>query len=295
MILPVVSVVLAKHPNSWKTDMLKQRIITALVLVPLVLWLVLWAPSMVFSLAMAAILGIAGYEWARLGGLTGVSAWLYAAVLTLLLIALSFMPDILPVATVVMVTSAIWLMLTLMLVFRRRPLEPFQGVSVFTLISGFVLLFAAYFSVIHIHLLAQHGSQLVMMMLGLIWVADTAAYFAGHQFGKNKLSVHVSPGKSWEGVLGAFVAVAFYGYLLSLHDYFAGVHPVLLAAMCIIVAFVSVGGDLFESKAKRQRGVKDSGNILPGHGGIYDRIDSVIAAAPVFLLGLTLLVKGGLS
>lgn len=275
--------------------MLKQRIITALVLVPFVLWLVLWAPAMVFSLAMAVILGIAGYEWARLGGLTGVYTWIYAAVLTALLVGLSLKPAILPVTPVIVLASILWLLLTLMLVFRRQPLAPFQGISVVTLASGFVLLFAAYFSVIHIHLLGQYGSQLVMMMLGLIWVADTAAYFAGHRFGKNKLSVHVSPGKSWEGVLGAFVGVAFYGYLLSLHAFFAGVHPVLLAAMCIIVAFVSVGGDLFESKAKRQRGVKDSGSILPGHGGIYDRIDSVIAAAPVFLLGITLLVRGGLS
>ncbi|MEJ2214552.1 MAG: phosphatidate cytidylyltransferase, partial [Gammaproteobacteria bacterium] len=110
--------------------------------------------------------------------------------------------------------------------------------------------------------------------------------------GKHKLSPYVSPGKTWEGVIGAFIAVAVLGFVMAEYEFFSLLNPVLLSAVGVAVAAVSVGGDLFESKIKRERGVKDSGNLLPGHGGVYDRIDSLIAAAPVYLLGI-MMINGG--
>jgi len=273
--------------------MLKQRIITAAILIPAALWLVLLASHEVFVVGMSAIIGIAAYEWGRLSGLDNLPAYLVAAVFAVGLYLFSLQNIALPVYEITIVYSAIWLLLTLQLIFRNRPLSTATGIAWFTLLQGLLLLAGAWLSVNAIHAIAEVGSQLLMIMLVLIWIADSAAYFSGHKFGKNKLSIHVSPGKSWEGVMGALIGACIYGYLIAMHDFFSAIEPLLLSALSILVVFVSVGGDLFESKAKRERGVKDSGTILPGHGGIYDRIDSVIAAAPVFLFGLLLLTTGG--
>jgi len=273
--------------------MLKQRIITAAILIPAALWLVLLASHEVFVVGMSAIIGIAAYEWGRLSGLDNLPAYLVAAVFAVGLYLFSLQNIALPVYEITIVYSAIWLLLTLQLIFRNRPLSTATGIAWFTLLQGLLLLAGAWLSVNAIHAIAEVGSQLLMIMLVLIWIADSAAYFSGHKFGKNKLSIHVSPGKSWEGVMGALIGACIYGYLIAMHDFFSAIEPLLLSALSILVVFVSVGGDLFESKAKRERGVKDSGTILPGHGGIYDRIDSVIAAAPVFLFGLLLLNGGG--
>jgi len=273
--------------------MLKQRIITAAILIPAALWLVLLASHEVFVVGMSAIIGIAAYEWGRLSRLDNLPAYLVAAVFAVGLYLFSLQNIALPVYEITIVYSAIWLLLTLQLIFRNRPLSTATGIAWFTLLQGLLLLAGAWLSVNAIHAIAEVGSQLLMIMLVLIWIADSAAYFSGHKFGKNKLSIHVSPGKSWEGVMGALIGACIYGYLIAMHDFFSAIEPLLLSALSILVVFVSVGGDLFESKAKRERGVKDSGTILPGHGGIYDRIDSVIAAAPVFLFGLLLLNGGG--
>jgi phosphatidate cytidylyltransferase len=123
---------------------------------------------------------------------------------------------------------------------------------------------------------------LLLVVLGVVWIGDTAAYFAGHRFGRNKLAPQISPGKTWEGVIGAFIAVLAYALAASLilqpsangYDRLA----VLLFA-CVLTAF-GIVGDLFESWIKRQAGTKDSGQLLPGHGGVLDRIDSLTAALP---------------
>ena len=171
---------------------------------------------------------------------------------------------------------------------QKEPLQQVTKVSYYSLLSGLIFLLVAWVSISHIHAISVYGPELVLALLILIWVADTSAYFTGRALGRTKLSVHVSPGKTWEGVIGALLGSAIYGYFLASYEYFEGflVNPFGLSLFCVAITFISVGGDLFESKVKRQRGVKDSGNILPGHGGVYDRIDSLIAAAPIFLLGL---------
>ena len=272
--------------------MLKQRILTALVLIPLVLWLVLFADNRIFSYAMMAVIAIAAYEWAMLSGLKGIQQYIYAGVVLAGMLFFQQISIFSNLQAVLLVVSIIWISLTLALILRKTPLQPKQDISYKTLVGGLILLLVAWLSVSRIHAIDTHGPQLVLALMVMIWIADTFAYFTGRSIGKHKLSPHVSPGKTWEGVIGGLIGVAVYGYLLSYHPYFEQVNAFVLSLLSIVIAFVSVGGDLFESRIKRQRGVKDSGRILPGHGGIYDRIDSLIAAAPLYMLGTGWLVDG---
>jgi phosphatidate cytidylyltransferase len=145
---------------------------------------------------------------------------------------------------------------------------------------------------IQLHQTPAIGSGLVMFLFVLIWVADSGAYFAGRAFGKHKLSPHVSPGKTWEGAFGALLGAVVCGVVLYRFEWFE-LSLVQLVFVCVATAWVSIGGDLFESVMKRQADMKDSGDLLPGHGGVLDRIDSLLAAAPVFLMLVAL--AGGLK
>ena len=129
--------------------------------------------------------------------------------------------------------------------------------------------------------------MLLLFLLVLIWIADSGAYFAGSRWGKRKLAPAISPGKSWEGVYGALLGALLCGVLLAWY-YQDSAGAVWLIPVCILTVIMSVVGDLFESVLKRKMGMKDSGTLLPGHGGVLDRIDSLTAAAPVFMLGLQL-------
>lgn len=274
-----------EHP-----DMLMQRVLTALVLIPLVLWLVLFANTETFSIAMMVVITIAAYEWAMLSGLVGIRQYLFAGLNLLLMLLIWRYVRIEDYQLLLVIISAVWLTLTIRLITQRTPVDVIKGVSYSALLSGLVLLLIAWLAISRIHAIVHYGPHLVLALMVMIWIADSAAYFSGRLFGRHKLSPQVSPGKSWEGVAGALIGVAVFGFLLVSHPYFHQVNPFILSLVSVLVAFVSVGGDLFESKIKRQRGVKDSGRILPGHGGVYDRIDSLVAAAPVYLLGITLLV-----
>lgn len=268
--------------------MLKQRILTALVLIPIVLWLVLFADTQIFSFAMMAVISIAAYEWAMLSGLSGLKQFFFAVVTLSIMLFVWFSVRDVNSQLLMAAVSVIWIGLTISLIAQKKPVEAQEGVSYSALLTGCLLLVIAWLAVIQIHAIEHFGKHLVLALMVMIWIADSAAYFSGRLFGKHKLSPQVSPGKTWEGVAGGVIGVAVFGFMLVSHPYFYHTNAFVLAAFSMVVAFVSVGGDLFESKIKRQRGVKDSGHILPGHGGIYDRIDSLIAAAPVYLLGISL-------
>jgi phosphatidate cytidylyltransferase len=141
-----------------------------------------------------------------------------------------------------------------------------------------------------IHL--QHdGAEWLLYGLMLVWVADSGAYFSGKRFGRNKLAPAISPGKTREGLYGAVAAVCVYSVIAA---YYFGLDikdATYLLLLAVVLTLVSVAGDLYESVLKRERGVKDSGAILPGHGGVLDRIDSVLAAMPVFMVGRELLLQ----
>jgi len=157
------------------------------------------------------------------------------------------------------------------------------------LLSGFFVLVPAWIAPLALRELPQgllpDGRWLTLYLLMIVWVADSGAYFAGHRWGKTKLAPHVSPGKTWEGVAGGLAAVLLLALLAGVFGWrFGASELVIWVILSLVTAFVSVFGDLFESRAKRAAGVKDSGSILPGHGGVLDRIDAFTAAAPVFML-----------
>jgi phosphatidate cytidylyltransferase len=152
-------------------------------------------------------------------------------------------------------------------------------------VVGFLVLVPTWAAMVYIRELTQ-GPWLIVYMFLLVWGADTGAYFAGKRFGKRKLMPRVSPAKSWAGVGGAAVTVLLVTMTTQQHLHFSQNLSFGIYILALVLLFVSVVGDLTESMFKRQCGIKDSGSILPGHGGIMDRIDSLTAAAPVFALCL---------
>ena len=166
------------------------------------------------------------------------------------------------------------------------------------LLVAFLVLPAAALAMQKIHAFQAgpyiQGSALLFYALSLVWVADIGAYFAGKKFGKNKLAPNISPGKTKEGLLGAVITTTLYTLAASFYFDLDRDRAIMLVMLSVIVTFISVTGDLYISFLKREAGLKDSGNILPGHGGMLDRVDSVLAAMPVFLLGFSWWIYSGI-
>lgn len=268
--------------------MLMQRVLTALILLPLLLCAVWWLPTPWLYGVFAAVGLLIAWEWSALMGLAAAPARLGYVLLVGLLLAVAW-----PLRehwVWLAGVSGLWWLLALRLVRgypanfeRARP-----GLPAMALI-GVVLAVPTILSLAILH--AQpDGALRLLYLFFLIFAADTGAYFAGRRFGRRKLAPTVSPGKSVEGALGGLALCTVWA-LLAGHPVFKAA-PAQLAALVVlslVVAALSIVGDLTESLFKRAAGVKDSGHILPGHGGILDRVDSLLAAAPVFALGLYLL------
>lgn len=268
--------------------MLKHRVLTALVLAPVAIAAILLLPSLVLAWVFGAMVLAGAWEWARLSGLNRTPArLLYVGVTALLLWGAAYAwhrPQLLQ--PLLMVTALWWLAALLwVLVYPAGPKRR-SGLNGLTALAGFLVLVPAWLALIALHSAPQHGPWWVIFVLALIWIADSGAYFSGRRWGKRKLAPRVSPGKTREGVYGALALVAVYaigaGWLLEV----PGSQFIAFVALCVGLVLVSVVGDLFESLIKRQGGFKDSGTLLPGHGGVMDRIDSVTSTVPVFLLGL---------
>ena len=145
---------------------------------------------------------------------------------------------------------------------------------------------STWLALVVLHSRPDQGPHWVLFLLVLVWVADSGAFFAGRQFGRTKLAPKVSPGKTWEGVFGALIACALFAFGYARFLELQGLALTGFILISLVTVLFSVAGDLLESLLKRQHGVKDSGTLIPGHGGILDRIDSLFAAAPIFLFGL---------
>lgn len=270
--------------------MLAQRILTAALLIPLVVCGVLYLPTFWLALVFALIVLVGAHEWARLAGIESRSGQLlYLCLMALVLggaVLILSNPQLL--FWLFALVTAGWLF-ALVALLRIRRIEPMQaGLNPSRAALGFLVLVPAWLALVSLHGHGEQGPVLVLFVLVLTWVADSGAYFAGRRWGRVKLAPVISPGKTREGVYGALAGSVICGLVLSLMGLELGG---LLAAilLCLVTCLVSVEGDLFESLIKRQAGVKDSGALLPGHGGVLDRIDSLTAAVPVFLFGLLLL------
>lgn len=271
---------------------LRARMLTAGLLAPLVIAAVLMLPTAWFAGLMALFVGLAAWEWSGLAGFD--SALARAGYVLSTLICLLLLWDAAPrgLDAFLLACAALWwlaLLVRLGLIHRIEPAPPTEPLL---LLLGLLVLSAPWLALVHLHGLQGDGPFLALSLLLLIWIADTAAYFSGRRFGRAKLSALLSPGKTRIGVYGGILAAALWGGVLALALGLPVVKGSLLVLICVVTAVMSVVGDLFESLLKRRRGIKDAGSLLPGHGGMLDRIDSTTAAAPIFALGLIWLIGG---
>jgi len=227
--------------------------------------------------ALAGLIVAGGaHEWARLCRLGSAAARFYAAALTAAFALLVYLGS--PTAFIaVLAATAFWIVFAPIWLARGVAAEHRAGL----IAAGVIVIVPAGYA------LAVLEPRLVLAVLVLVWIADTAAYFVGRKWGRRKLAPSISPGKSWEGAWGGVAAAMAYAIICGTFLVGPAGWPAYLAVAALLAA-ISIVGDLFESAAKRQAGVKDSGTLLPGHGGIMDRIDSATAVLPVAALLLAL-------
>jgi len=263
---------------------LRQRIITACVLIPVVILGVFYLPISSFSLAVAIILSLAAWEWSLLAGLSEI----WQRILYIGLLWWGFSMTQLLLVKVTLWISLVWWLLVFCLILRYPNVNKklFRG-RVSCLLSFFV--FIPF--LIGLNALHKMSSVNVLFILCLVWAADTGAYFSGTLWGKHKLAPKISPGKTIEGLCGGIMSALIVAAIFAVFAKIEFSKLLPWTILVILVVLFSVLGDLFESIMKRQAGVKDSGQWIPGHGGILDRIDSLTAAVPVFTLGLLLFIN----
>lgn len=261
--------------------MLWQRILTALVLLPLVVAGVWYLPTLYLApiLALFVLLGVR-----ELALMTGFAGWPVPVLMLLFALAQSLLwarlhADL--TGQLLLADAVLWAGLSALLFTHRKPLVLIRDRRPGMLLLGIGCLLLAWLAVVWLHA-NPNGPVLLLSLLVLVWLADSAAYFVGRAWGKRKLAPTISPGKTFAGLGGALVAACLLGAGLGYAGLLPGQGVVMTALIYLAIAIVSVSGDLAESAVKRQAGVKDSGQLLPGHGGVLDRIDSLIAAAPVF-------------
>jgi phosphatidate cytidylyltransferase len=266
---------------------LGQRVATAALLIPLVTVAILYLPTPAFALVAGAFAAAGAWEWAAFAGWGGArSRGLYAAAFAAASAAVYPLLGQPAGVGSLLAAALLWWVLATVLVVR------FQAVGGSVLGSplargaaGWLVLLPAWAALVVLHRHQPLGPWLVVFLMVTIWCADSAAYFVGRRWGRRRLASRVSPGKSWEGAAGGVAAVLLLGLAVAGVLGFSDYLPAFLG-LVMATALASILGDLLESLYKRQAGLKDSGSLLPGHGGVLDRIDSLTSAAPLFVLGL---------
>jgi len=271
--------------------MLIQRIVTAAILAPLVVLIVLLSPDGLFGGIVAAIFLGAAWEWTQLAG-TRAPLWRGATLLVLaVLFAVLWRLRSPPLWSLLLVAGVAWWLLACVwlrhFAYAAAPTPEHRNLK---LLAGAFVTVPAWVALAQIHDDSRaQGPYWTLLALLIVWAADIGAYFSGRLFGRRKLAPQISPGKTWAGAYGALAAGVLVmlagGWLLGVR----GAHLVGLALLALAVVAASIVGDLLESLMKRHAQVKDSGALIPGHGGLLDRLDSVFAALPVFALGKLLL------
>jgi len=260
---------------------LAQRVVTAIPLVIGLLLLLFVAPSWAAVLVTAAVMIIGAWEWsAFLGWRRPLLRSGYAAGLALVLALCGWLVPGVVGLKIVLWISLLWWAIAFLWILRYPTPVPAPVAAV----SGILVLVPAWLAMVAILRVPGQGAVLALLALCVVFAADIGAYFAGHRFGRVKLAPQVSPGKTWEGLIGGVLLAALTsgtgGLLL-------GLPPGVMVPVGLGVAALSVVGDLTESMFKRSVGAKDSGHLIPGHGGVLDRIDGITAAMPLFALALS--------
>lgn len=273
--------------------MVKLRILTAAVLIPLVVVAAFALNLYGFAIFTGIFVCLGAWEWAAMSGFRDTIIRCLYVLLCLMIVAacLSRMNTLIP--TLVVIIGVIWWLVPaffLLYKFRNGPV-PLLDSGLYKAGMGLVVLVPAWVSLILLHERQPDGVGLVLFLLVLIWIADSSAYFIGYRWGRNKLCPEISPGKTREGVYGAISAAVLFALAYAIIIKMQAIESLIFLVICLITVTASIIGDLAVSLIKRKAQLKDSGSLLPGHGGIMDRIDSLTAAGPVFLAGLWL-VRG---
>ena len=266
--------------------MLKQRVITAIILASLTISGVIFLPTHILAFVLAVIICVAAWEWAACAGFDN-NAHKVAYVSAILLCLMACL-KLLNNQYIVIITyfGVVWSIIAISLVISYQNNQNINlSSTMLKAIIGGIILVPSWLSLILIHG-KDSGVTLVLFLFLLIWLADSAAYFSGKKFASKKLASNVSPGKSWEGVYGALFMSFLLGVAYVLYSEMQFAHAILFLVLVLLTVSFSILGDLVESMFKRMAGIKDSSHILPGHGGVLDRIDSLTSAAPVFFVGL---------
>lgn len=257
--------------------MLRARLLTSVFLIPIFLAALFLLPDILWALLMLSIIMVGVWEWAEMVKFPFKARYFYFGITLAVCLLLTFASGddmgnlqqfslfwgILGAAVFWIVLAPIWLI-------SRHKIKNLYVMAV----AGWLVILPAWFALVS---LRRVDPWLLLGIIAAVWVADTAAYFFGKRFGKHKLAPQISPGKTWEGVLGAWVAVSIYGFALC----YAFILDYWLIAALWGITVLSIMGDLLESLIKRQGDIKDSGNLLPGHGGVLDRIDGLTSSLPL--------------
>ncbi|CNH72370.1 CDP-diglyceride synthase [Yersinia massiliensis] len=274
--------------------MLKYRLITALILIPVVIGALFLLPPVGFAIVTLFVCMLAAWEWGQLAGFASRSQRIWLAILCglLLVLMLLSLPAYqhsahLPQVSVPLWLSMGWWLAALLLVLTYpRSAVFWRDSRLLRIIFGILTIVPFFWGMVALRQYGydQHhniGAWWLLYVMLLVWGADSGAYMFGKLFGKHKLAPKVSPGKTWEGLIGGLLTSALISWLFGRYAPL-DIIPEKLLICSVVAALASVLGDLTESMFKREAGIKDSGHLIPGHGGILDRIDSLTAAVPVF-------------
>lgn len=274
--------------------MTKTRVLAALIMAPAAIAAILLLPSQWLAAAAAAVFLIGLWEWLKLAGVEDTLARTTLLLLNLVLMVLVVWDrdaSLFLFRVAALVGVGWWLLALLWLRFFNFGAQPDSPARALKLLAGTLAILPAWASLVLLHASGDQGHLWLLTALAVVWAADSGAYFAGRTFGRHKLAPRISPNKTWEGLFGGLLAGLLVATVFGLGfgvDAWQLVSPAQLPwllLVTVVAVFASVLGDLFESLLKRHAGAKDSGNIIPGHGGVLDRVDGVLAALPVFAIG----------
>ncbi|QHA88292.1 phosphatidate cytidylyltransferase [Serratia rhizosphaerae] len=274
--------------------MLKYRLITALILIPIVIAALFLLPPVGFALVTLVVCMLAAWEWGQLAGFASRSQRIWLAILCGFLLALMMLSvpayhqsaHLLQVGGPLWMSLGWWLAALLLVLFYPGSAGLWRNSRPLRLVFGILTIVPFFWGMLALRQFGYEqnhftGAWWLLYVMLLVWGADSGAYVFGKLFGKHKLAPKVSPGKTWEGLIGGLVTSALISWLFGRYAPL-NVVPATLLVCSVTAALASVLGDLTESMFKREAGIKDSGHLIPGHGGILDRIDSLTAAVPVF-------------
>jgi phosphatidate cytidylyltransferase len=272
--------------------MLKTRIITALIIVAVTIAIVFLAPPWLFKLFIALVLLIGSWEFRRLADLSTRSGWALQAIQLMAIgLLMYFWPVVQNHALLLLGFGCLaWLLMFSRLAFFHEGVKPAESFRRLGFLSALGAITFCWYSLAWLRD-QPNGPFVVFLLLFIIWASDVGAYFSGKQFGKRQLAPMISPKKTWEGVIGGILLAIAAAFLWSDTIAGLGISALVLVGLSIMTTLTSVCGDLFISLHKRSLGLKDTGTIFPGHGGVLDRYDSLLAGAPFFALAILVFVQ----